>query len=359
MSETVKVWVEEFKEKFGGILTSEDIISEVEGVKVAIKSGLPDDKVKLYYEYIDALNEMMPVMNHGMYFVSMCGSSFQSGVFQRNNGKSFGFEITPEMLTGEGIGGGLVVDNGTLRWSESGKNIADFGLSKSGDEDLYAKGISFDAVKATDESPILFVLCNEIKLFQGITAELKLLRLNNEFFLAALITGACAFNGVPLQRCNTANLDNAKIVKTLTSKDLFGDCSFMGKTVGDKSKIVIDYSYDALCHGKFIVRNDGSYSAQVVRSKEYVFDNTYKAMCEERLKKAKEEEKRRAEELQAKREADRKAAEEARLEKEKREREKREAEADLKLSGVKVSKDTKVVSVGAAEFLRAVSSFSN
>lgn len=298
-------------------------------------------------------------MNQGMYFVSMCGNDIQAGTFKRNNGKSFGFEIIPEMLSGEGIVGGLVVDDGTLKWSENGSSIADFGLSKVGEEESYAKGISFDAVKATDENPILFVLCNEIKLFQGITAELKILRLDNEHFLAALITGACVFNGVPLQRCNNANLDIVKVAKTLTAKDLFGDCSFMGKVVGDKSKVVIDYSYDALCHGKFIVRNDGSYSSQSVRSKECIFDNSYKEMCEGKIKKAQQEEKRRAEELQAKREAERKATKEARLERERKEREKREAEADLKLSGVKVNKDVKVVSVGAAEFLRAVSSFSN
>lgn len=292
----------------------------------------------------------------GMYFVSMVGNMIDAGTIQRNKGKSFSFELTPDMVSGNGISGGLVVNEDKLMWSEQGENIANFGLLKSGSEEEFRKGISYDAVKATEENPILFVLCKEIELYNGIPADLKLLRLNNEFFLAALITGACSFHGVPLQRCNTTNLENVKIGKSLRAGDLFGDTSPLGKSLGDLATIAVDYSYDCVCHGVFMVKADGSYSVKSYKKKEYIFDDTYKNECEEKIRQAKELEKARQEELKARKEAEKKAYEEAKLAKERREAEKRQAEADLKMSGVKVGKSDKVVSVCAADFLKAVAS---
>ena len=293
-----------------------------------------------------------------MLFVSMC-NDIESGLFQRNKGKSFGFVITPEMAAGDAVVGGLVVDNGHLEWKQGMLNIAETGLGKVADQEFYEKGISFEAVADSDENPILFVLCDNIQLYQGISAEMKLLRLDDNHILAALITGACVFNGVPLQRCNNTNLDNAKVVKTLDIKSLFGDASFIGKSLVDGTSSTVEYSFDVLCHAKFIVKADGSYSQRSVSSKEYVFDDTKKREGEERAKQAKEAEKRKAEEAKARREAEKRAMEEARDEKIRKERERREAEADLKMSGVKISKDTKVISVGASEFLRAVASVNN
>lgn len=290
-----------------------------------------------------------------MLFVSMC-NDVNAGLFERNKGKSCGFMITPEMAEGEAVPGGLAINyDGYLVWSQGNVNFAEKGLGKVDDSEVYEKGITYEAVADSEENPILFVLCNDIKLYQGISADLKLLRLDDEHVLAALITGACVFNGVPLQRCNNANLDVAKVVKTIDIKNLFSGISFLGKG----SDMSVDYSYDALCHGRFLVKADGSYSQRSIRSREYVFDESRKIEGEERLQRAKEEELHKAEELKIRKEAERRAMEEAREAKIKAERERREAEADLKMCGVKVNKDTKVVSVGASEFLKAVSMINN
>ncbi len=299
--------------------------------------------------------------NAVMYFVSMVGADRFGGqsVIRRNKGASFGLAVTPEMLSGEGVEGGLYVDTDkgdVLRWGITDKNISSCGLSKVEGSVNYSHGVSYEAVKSTEENPVLYVLCDEIKLFQGISAELKLVRLDNGMFLAALITGACIFNGAPLQRCNSANLDIAKVAKTLHYDDLFGDTSPLGKSLGDRATIAVDYSYDCVCHGVFMVKADGSYSVKSDKDKEYIFDDTYKNECEEKARQAKEIEKKRQEEIKARKEAEKKAYEEAKLAKERREAEKRQAEADLKMSGVKVGKSDKVVSVGAADFLKAVAS---
>lgn len=299
--------------------------------------------------------------NAVMYFVSMVGADRFGGktLIERNKGKSFGLVITPEMVSGEGIEGGLYVDpdkGDVLRWGITDKNISSCGLSRSDDSDSYAKGVSFEAVKSTAENPVLYVLCDEIKLFQGISAEMKLLRMDNGMFLAALITGACIFNGAPLQRCNNSNLDIAKVAKTLHADDIFGGTSPLGKSLGDRATIAVDYSYDCICHGIFSVKSDGAYSVKSVKGKEYIFDDTYKRECEEKARQAEEQEKKRQEEIKARKEAEKKAYEAAKLEKEKREAERRQAEADLKMCGVKVGKNDTVVRVGAADFLKAVAS---
>lgn len=289
-----------------------------------------------------------------MLFVSMC-EDVEEGLIERNKGKSFGFRVTKEMASGSPIEGGLVVNGREITWKEgSSAGICDTGLKQVGDEKEYEKGISYEDVKDTAENPILFILCNEIGLYNNITADIKVLRIDKKHILVALISGACEFNGVPLQRCNNSNLDNAKVTRVLSDDSLFGEGTYLGKG----KDILINYSYDALCHGQFKMSKDGAFSSRSVRSREFIFDETNKLKCEENARKIEEMKRREAEAKVAKREAQMKEYEEAKAEKERLEREKREAEIALKLSGVKVTKDTKVVNVGAADFLKAVSMIS-
>lgn len=354
MSEVVKEMVESFKNGVAGCPSVNSVKEEIEATHRRLsESGLSNEQVAMYLEYINELSKMVVDEGNGMYFVSM-NPQVKSGVYSRNNGKSYGMLLTDEMLSGEAVAGGLVVEDGVLKWGNS-LNIATKGIYKDGDDKDYSKGISFNAVAPTEDNPILFVLCNEIGLYQGIEADLKLIRLDKENFIAALITGACMFNGVPLQRCNNANLDNAKVAKVLTSDDLFNErYSMLGKVLGEKTSVIVDYSYDALLHGRFLVKADGSYNTRTLKSKEYIFDPTTKIKYEEKYRLAKEEAKKQAEHEKLLREIRRKEAEEAMREKERREAEEREAKITLKKSGVKIDKDTKVKSVGAADFLKAV-----
>ena len=283
-----------------------------------------------------------------MLFVSMC-DDVKAGLFERNRGNSFGFRITEEMVSGSPVAGGLILNGKEVTWGE-GSNMAEYGLGVVEGATEYEKGISFEGVKDTEENPILFILCNEIGIYNNIMADIKVFRLDSDHLLVALISGACEFNGVPLQRCNNSNLDNAKIGRVMRDDSLFGEGTFLGKG----KDISINYSYDAICHGQFTIKNDGAFNSRSVRSREYIFDDTNKARGEERIRRQEEQKKKEAEALQARREAQKAEYEKQKAEKERKEREKREAEIDLKLSGVKVTKDTKVMNVGAADFLKAV-----
>lgn len=287
-----------------------------------------------------------------MLFLNMCEDIKAGELIERRNGKSFGFRV-PDA---EGaVAGGLKVNGDVLEWGECGKgeNIAEFGLTG---EDLtveYRKGLTYDAIAETEENPIIFVLCSKLSFFKGMVADVKVLRLDDEHILAALISGACEFNGVALERCVKSTKDY------VVGKDLDIAGLFKGTFIGKSCEGKVDYSHDALCHIEFSFKKDGAFGVRSVREKEFIFDDRQKSEGEEKVRKTEEEKRLEAERIKAERiEAGRKA-EEARQAKIEAEKERLQAVADLKKSGVKVDKSSKVINVGASDFLKAVAALSN
>lgn len=300
-----------------------------------------------------------------MIFISMC-PDVKAGVLERNKGKSFGFEITEDMANGNPINGNLIVENGLLRWGQNrAQGIGSKGLDvpvESGTEvfserkkgSRSVETISLDDVKDSQMNPILFILCSHIQLIEGIPTELKLLRIDEKHILAALITGACVFNSVPLQRCDTSNLDTKTVYRDLDFNEIFSGDSFLGKTAESR----YDYSYDALLECSVRVSAEGGFSLRTIRDREYIFDKSGIEAAEAKHKERMEAEAKRKEEADAKREESMRIFREQWEQKEKE----RLAEEEEKKAnkGKKTKKSISVknekVNVGAADFLRIVAS---
>lgn len=236
-------------------------------------------------------------------------------------------------------------------------------------EEKYMGGLSgsptYREVAETADNPIIIVLCNEIGLYANVPANVKFIHISNNYeyegkkglILAALIYGACEFNGVALERCNPKDINDKEVVKTLTAEDLSRMETLVDSLTGYK------FYEDVISQAQFSYKQDRkgfcTYSCQFIKRDMVWLDRRG-------LDEATRREKARLEKVRIA-EEQRKAKIQKELEKSERERKLREEEKayeremeakrkeERKLSRrISNKQDTVTKSVGADAFLKAV-----
>lgn len=250
--------------------------------------------------------------------------------------------------------------------SEGTANVFIHGLSNEDMNEKYIGGLnselSFKDVSDTPENPIVCVLCSEIGLYKNIPANIKFMNVADGVFLAALIYGACEFNGIALERCNNKSLDGKSVVKTINSKELASMASLEDRETG------YCFNYDVVAQAQFLFKEDKkgfcNYSCQYIKRDVFWLSTTGLDLA--RKRKAEEDEKRRKaeEERKAKLKAEMEESQRRRAEKEKadaleaeekaKEKERRRQERIMNGGSARKNQQTITKSVGAAAFLEAV-----
>lgn len=180
-----------------------------------------------------------------MIFVNMVNDGMD--VYKRNGGHSF-----PLMMNSEGTTSQVCTfreESGVLRVEKgtSDDNIFALGGNDS-DIPVMVKGapnLSNKDLKDTNENPLIVVATKSIQFYNDIPTYVKVLFVNEDFFLAMLVYGACAMefsdgSYVPLQRCNTADIDRKGVHSTYDAKTL-------KSKVYNKTKGGWDKSYEMVC----------------------------------------------------------------------------------------------------------------
>lgn len=238
------------------------------------------------------------------------------------------------------VQGFVTLRNNMLTVSDSGVNLFEKGISGNPD-DMYAPirkkktQLTHKMIADTEENPLVIVLCSEIAIFDGVSAGLKYIYINEDTILACLIYGVCEFDGVPMQRCNTQVFENKK-KKLFSGKDM--------KELSSCEDTETGYSYlkDVVNQVEISYKDSSTGESLVYRTSldnVVMFDNTglelakqkkteHDAKVKEIKERKEEEERKRVAEIQAKEDAKRKEEQE---------------------------KVFNAASVGAAGFLRAVS----
>ena len=89
-------------------------------------------------------------------------------------------------------------------------------------------------IKDTEENPIIAVLTDEIRCYEGVKTFIKFIKVSETLFVATLIYGACEFrfsqdgSYIPMQRNNEQDLSNRK-VHVFTAKKLYSIVSVIDK----------------------------------------------------------------------------------------------------------------------------------
>ena len=282
-----------------------------------------------------------------MYICNMLG---KDGVKSYNNGKVV---ISNEESVVEGY---FTVKDGKVVETESeGENIFLSWYNTEKESSLYRVGkpngrkgnLTYSIVKDTPENPLIVVLCKEIGVFEGIEADIRYINLSDDTILAMLVSGACTFDGNPMQRCNTMSFENRTIYNYSAEKlrDL-SDNLFTEKN----SNYV--YSKDIICSVLLNHESDVSFSVKRVGEPYFIDKSGYdKAVADFKVlqeQKEREEQQRKIE--KALREERVKADMAAKQAEEKAKKEKKVKDA---LSKASVKKEEKS-NLGASDFLAAV-----
>ena len=222
-----------------------------------------------------------------------------------------------------------------------------------------SKILTYLDIADTAENPIIIVLCDEIGLYRGVEADLKILYMGEDGIMAALISGACTFNGVPLQRCNDVPIEDRQVTRKFDGSGIRSLLSTIDRESG------YDYLWDAVHHIKVVERVDGQGSVSISSSSVKQGFVLFNVKPLEEAREAKEKEKARIKEARERREKENAAAVQAMLEKERSRKSKEDSEREAKAkaaldkkearaNGLKVANGDKIVSVGAQDFLAAV-----
>ena len=227
----------------------------------------------------------------------------------------------------------------------SKENLFTKELVKEGDSDVYRIGkpngrkgkITYDMIKDTEENPLIIVLCNKISLFSGVEAELRFITLEDAI-LVCLVSGACAFNDVVLQRCNTMNVDGRSTIDYSVEKfNSFAKDLYVDYETG------YHYADDILCSLLIEHTADGVNAKGTMRNKVFLSKDGL-----ERAKKIKEDKKGKADAIKKKLYEEEESKRQAIIKKEKDEIEaKRKAEVEAEMESA---------SIGAMNFLKALES---
>lgn len=298
-----------------------------------------------------------------MYYVNMKNDFSGELICTRDKSSAYPFVATSEDAEGA-MHFGITADK-RIALTTEGDNIfaaglkpADASLTMS---DLFSDPkdrakLTYSDVQDTEDNPIIVVLCDEIGLFKNVEAELKVLYLGSFGILAALIRGACTFNGVALQRCNSTDLESRDISKVLHGVD------FKEYIVATNRELEYNALWDSVHHVvmKCTENKDGvSFSIHQRTEMKYTFDTKGMEEAQARFEARKKREAEIAEQKRLKRleyekaEAERRQREAERIAAEEAEK----AEKALKKAQEKAAKaETKTLtaSAGAQAFLAVV-----
>ena len=292
-----------------------------------------------------------------MYFVNLCEDD-GLGTFRASN--DIPFENTK---TGT-VEGYITLKNKKLVVDTQGKNLFENGIIDSDEPYLSNQKTELkckDLIE-TEENPLIIVLCDYIEVFDKVPANLKFIHLGDEDdkVLAMLIHGACSFNGIPMQRCYSVDVEGKKS-KILRNSDLKGITHSKDKESGynfiDDAVIQIEIKYThsssgACLGGRMYASGNENFNPEKLEH----YREHMKVIEEKRKRKKAQEElekqlsRIKAEEYRQQEEAKRKAEEEKR----KADLEKALAKKEGKKNATKKAEQEKEVSVGAKGFLAAL-----
>ena len=231
-----------------------------------------------------------------------------------------------------------------------------------GDTNTVLSRLTYADIRDTDDNPILVVYCDSIGIFKNVPAIIKFLYMGSNGVLAALIAGACQFNGVVLERCFTSPREDAykKVARTFHGSDL------KDAVVGRDARTGYDYLNNTVFEVQLMLSSfaDGSTKMSMKTLDRYYLDggegvNKAQEVYEAGLKEAQRqaELKKLKYEAEAQATAKRRAEEEekARIEKER----KAEARANRKANSVSKRSNAPTRNVSASDFLEAVRQIQN
>ena len=211
--------------------------------------------------------------------------------------------------------------------------------------------LTYSDIRDTDSNPIIVVYCDSISIFKNIPAIIKFLYIGKEGVLAALIAGACQFNGVVLERCFSAGSDDAykKVGRTFNGADL------KDVVVSTDSRTGYNYLDNTVFEVQLLMSTsaEGTTKMSMKTLDRYYLDNGEGVnKAQEAYESSIKEAKLQAELKKQKYEAEAQVAAKRRAEEEERKR----IEKERKSTGRSEKKSSKTVDVGAQEFLRIVNS---
>lgn len=293
-----------------------------------------------------------------MFFSNLVGEKFE-GIHYRNNGKSFPLVVmdTDQEAKVQLVGNELKVSSDDI-----GDEI--FKL-KSLDDVAYSarmasmEKFTFEEVCDSDENPLIVVATDGIRFYNEVNTLVKFVFVNSEVMLAMLVYGACEFRlsdgrYVPLQRCNTDDLDR---------KGVYGSYGIaeLRNNVWCKTKGGWDKTYEMVCPVCVTTwRNKGSVSVvfNTMKDSAFVFNGEAIKKREEYEAFREEEERIRKEKADKEAKERRKAAEERAAQRKKEEEEANRKAKEAKSASPKrkssESTDTSKRSSGAEAFLAMI-----
>lgn len=263
-----------------------------------------------------------------MFFVNMLGEN-GIGSFRENTKFIFTNE---DMMKEDAV---LCVKENNITIGSDGKNLLMKGLTGEPGavyNEKISKTLTIADVTDSAQNPLIACLCDEITVYDGISADIKYVYLGQGHMLVMLIYGRLGINGKNLIRCKEVS-DIKRKSKVLKAKDLAGMSSFIDSVSG------YNYIRDGVMHVRlsYSSKSESLGYLSVSADTEFFSDETllYQRKRAEERKRIEEERKRRLEEEKKEKE---RLAEEARLAEIEKEKERVRTEA----------------SIGAAEFLKSL-----
>lgn len=155
-----------------------------------------------------------------MYFSNLLNSPYENARDSKKGSMSFKVGSFDNRVVGDAH---VVVEDGNLT-VRTGNEFADKDLFLHGFnvEDMSSKvmgvksksSLTYNDIRDTQDNPLIVVLARSIKFYAGVTTYIKYITMGSDV-LAMLVFGACEFtfadgSSVPMQRCNTSNLEERR-----------------------------------------------------------------------------------------------------------------------------------------------------
>lgn len=153
-------------------------------------------------------------------------------------------------------------------------------------------------IKDTADNPIIAVLTDEIKCYEGVKTFIKFIKVSDDLFIATLIYGACEFrfsqdgSYIPMQRNNEQDLSNRRSY-IFTARKLYGIVSVVDKESGYS---MLDDSVNAVI---IDIKNQDTAKYRTVHESMFTISDVNlldrRAKAEEKRRKAEAEKQAKAE----------------------------------------------------------------
>lgn len=168
------------------------------------------------------------------------------GSYERNKGNSLPLMINVD--TSESKVCTLRKNNNVLEVSEGTSEDNIFALmGDDKDSPIKVKGapsLTYKDLRDTAENPLIMVATDGIRFFNDVPTFVKVLFVNDDFFLVMLVYGACEMklgtSYVPLQRCNSDDIERKGIHSAYST-------SAFKEMVYNRTKGNWDKSYEMVC----------------------------------------------------------------------------------------------------------------